>query len=62
MEKEEFLKKDWEIRMKIQYLSPNEKCNSDHPYYKELKELKKEYILSLIKERESEINDQHKRR
>lgn len=62
MTKEEFLVKDMEIRLKIALLSPNEKCNSDHPLYKELKDLKKEYTLSLIKERESEKYGQHKRK
>lgn len=62
MEKEEFLKKNMEIRMKIVFLSPKDKCNPEHPLYKELSTLKKEYALSLILERESEINDQHKRK
>ena len=62
MEKKEFMEKYMDIRMQIASLPPNDKCNPEHPLYKELKDLKKEFTLSLIKERESEIYDQHKRK
>ncbi len=39
-----------------------EKDNLSHPLYKKLEKLHKEYRESLLKERESEIYDKHKRK
>lgn len=66
MDKEYYKKKILEIRLKIAYLPFEERENKDHPYYKELKDVKKRYARSLFEERwkeeEKKEYDKHKRR
>ena len=51
MDKEYYKKKILEIRLKIAYLPFEERENKDHPYYKELKDIKKRYARSISKPR-----------
>lgn len=62
MEKEEFVEKVMDIRMKIAFLPHDEKNNPNHLLYQELQNLKKKYTRSLLKERERELYDEHKRK
>lgn len=66
MDKEYYKKKILEIRLKIAYLPFEERENKDHPYCKELKDIKKRYARSLFderwKEEEKKEYDKHKRR
>ena len=64
--KEYYRKQLLEIRLKIAFLPLNEREDSNHPYYQELREAKYEYAKCLFeeieKEKENEENDKHKRR
>lgn len=66
MDKKYYRDKIYEIRLKIAYLPLKERELGTHPYFQELKEIKKEYARFLYeeieKEKESEENDKHKRR
>lgn len=43
MQEKEFKEKLFDIRMKIALLRPDERDNLNHPFYQELKKLKREY-------------------
>lgn len=66
MNKKDYHDKIFEIKLKIAFLSPKERELGTHPYFQELKKIKKEYARylcdELTKEKESEENDKHKRR
>lgn len=66
MNKQYYHDKLLEIRLKIAYLPLKERELGTHPYFQELKDLKKEYAKylcdELTKEKESEENDKYKRR
>ena len=66
MDKEYYKKQLLEIKFKIACLPVKERELGVHPYYQELKEIKKKYAGCLIaekmKEEERKEHDKHKRR
>lgn len=57
-------RKMFELRFKISLLSKEERDNEQHPLYIELKELKKEYMLSYMEKVKKERleNGKYKRK
>lgn len=66
MNKKDYHDKMLEIKLKIAHLPLKERELGMHPYFQELKDIKKEYARylydELVKEKESEENDKYKRR